>query len=246
MSNTDDHARRFAHPPLEHLPQHVGMIMDGNGRWARQRGLPRLAGHRAGVENLRRVLRASVEFGVPIVTLYAFSSENWRRPIEEVRGLLSILRDALGKEVGELHKNGVQLRHIGDLTPLSDDLKEQIQAAVELTRNNDRLIANIAFNYGGRQEIVEAVRRIVQAGIPAEAVTEALLDEHLYTAGLPDADLIIRTSGEMRMSNFLLWQGAYAEYYSTPVYWPDFDKDELYTALKTFSQRDRRYGGLNA
>ena len=231
--------------PWNHLPQHVGMIMDGNGRWARQRGLPRLAGHRAGVENLRRVLRASVEFGVPIVTLYAFSSENWRRPVEEVRGLLNILRDALGKEVGELHKNGVQLRHVGDLTPLSDDLQEQIRAAVELTRNNDQLIANIAFNYGGRQEIVEAVRRIVQAGIPAEAVTEALIDEHLYTAGLPDADLIIRTSGEMRMSNFLLWQGAYAEYYSTPVYWPDFDKDELYTALKTFSQRDRRYGGLN-
>lgn len=240
MSHTDDR-----YPPLALVPHHVGMIMDGNGRWARQRGLPRLAGHRAGVENLRRVLRASVEFGVQVVTLYAFSSENWRRPIEEVRGLLNILRDALGKEVGELHKNGVQLKHIGDLAPLSDDLKEQIQAAVELTRNNDRLIANIAFNYGGRQEIIEAMRRIIQAGIPAEAITEALVGEYLYTAGLPDVDLIIRTSGEMRMSNFLLWQGAYAEYYSTPVYWPDFDKDELYTALKMFSQRDRRYGGLN-
>jgi len=222
------------------------MIMDGNGRWARQRGRPRLAGHRAGVENLRRVLRASVEFGLPVVTLYAFSCENWQRPIEEVRGLLNILRDALKKEVGELHKNGVQLKHIGDLTPLSDDLKEQIEAAVELTRNNDRLIANIAFNYGGRQEIVEAVRRIVQDGIPAEAITENLIDGYMYTAGLPDVDLIIRTSGEMRMSNFLLWQGFYAEYYSTPVYWPDFDKDELYKALKTFSQRDRRYGGLNS
>ncbi|HOU14533.1 MAG TPA: polyprenyl diphosphate synthase [Anaerolineae bacterium] len=241
MTNTDDR-----YPPLTPLPQHVGMIMDGNGRWARRRGLPRLAGHRAGVENLRRVLRAAVELGVPIVTLYAFSSENWQRPVEEVRGLLNILRDALGKEVGELHKNGVQLRHIGDLTPLSDDLKEQIQAAVELTRNNDRLIANIAFNYGGRQEIVEAVRKIIQAGTPAEAVTEALISSHLYTAGMPDADLIIRTSGEMRVSNFLLWQGAYAEYYITPVYWPDFDKDEFYAALKAFSQRDRRYGGLNA
>ncbi len=241
MTNTDDR-----YPPLNPLPRHVGMIMDGNGRWARRRGLPRLAGHRAGVENLRRVLRTAVELGVPIVTLYAFSSENWQRPVEEVRGLLNILRDALGKEVGELHKNGVQLRHIGDLTPLSDDLKEQIQAAVELTRNNDRLIANIAFNYGGRQEIVEAVRKIIQAGTPAEAVTEALISDHLYTAGIPDVDLIIRTSGEMRMSNFLLWQGAYAEYYITPVYWPDFDKDEFYTALKAFSQRDRRYGGLNA
>lgn len=239
----NDTADRY--PPLAHLPQHIGMIMDGNGRWARQRGLPRLAGHRAGVENLRRVLRAAVEFNVPIVTLYAFSSENWRRPAEEVRGLLNILHDALGKEVGELHKNGVQLRHIGDLTPLSDDLREQILSAVELTRNNDQLIANIAFNYGGRQEIVTAVQRMIQAGIPATAVTDTLISDYLYTAGLPDADLIIRTSGEMRMSNFLLWQGAYAEYYSTPVYWPDFDKDEFYTALKTFSQRDRRYGGLN-
>ena len=233
------------YPPLSRLPVHVGIIMDGNGRWARGRNLPRLAGHRAGVENLRRVLRAAVEFGIPIVTLYAFSSENWKRPREEVRGLLRILRDALGKEVGELHKNGVQLRHIGDLTPLSDTLREQIHTAVELTRNNDRLIANIAFNYGGRQEIVEAVRRIVKEGIPAEAITEELINTHLYTAGMPDADLIIRTSGEMRVSNFLLWQGAYAEYYVTPVYWPDFDKAELYKALVVYSQRDRRYGGLN-
>ncbi len=240
MSNSDDR-----YPPVSPMPVHVGMIMDGNGRWARRRGLPRLAGHRAGVENLRRVLRAAVELGIPIVTLYAFSSENWQRPAEEVQGLLNILREALEKEVGELHKNGVQLRHIGDLTPLSDDLKKQIQAAVELTRHNDRLIANIAFNYGGRQEIVEAVRKIVRAGVPPEAVTEALINEHLYTAGIPDVDLIIRTSGEMRISNFLIWQGAYAEYYITSVYWPDFDKDELYAALKAFSQRDRRYGGLN-
>lgn len=240
MSNTND-----TYPPLERLPAHVGIIMDGNGRWAQSRNRPRLAGHRAGVENLRRVLRAAVEFGVPIVTLYAFSSENWKRPIEEVRGLLRILRDALGREVSELHKNGVQLRHIGDLTPLSDDLQAQILSAVELTRDNDRLIANIAFNYGGRQEIVEAVRKIVKAGIPAEAITEALINDHLFTAGMPDADLIIRTSGEMRVSNFLLWQGAYAEYYITPVYWPDFDKDEFYKALVTYSQRDRRYGGLN-
>ncbi|HQE91245.1 MAG TPA: polyprenyl diphosphate synthase [Anaerolineae bacterium] len=240
MTNT--HNR---YPPLTPLPRHVGMIMDGNGRWAHRRGLPRLAGHRAGVENLHQVLRAAVDFGVPIVTVYAFSSENWQRPEEEVQGLLNILRDSLQKEVGELHKNGVQLRHIGDLTPLSDDLKEQIHAAVDLTRNNDQLIANVAFNYGGRQEIVEAVRQIIRAGIPAEAVTAATIDDHLYTAGIPDVDLIIRTSGEMRLSNFLLWQGAYAEYYITPVYWPDFDKDEFYKALKAFSQRDRRYGGLN-
>lgn len=233
------------YPPLDRRPVHVGMIMDGNGRWARRRNLPRLAGHRQGVENLRRVLSASVELGIPIVTLYAFSSENWKRPVDEVRGLLRILDDALGKEVDELHKNGVQLRHIGDLTPLSDDLKKRIQAAVELTRNNDRLIANIAFNYGGRQEIIEAMRRIVRKGIPADAITEELVSAHLYTGDLPDADLIIRTSGEMRVSNFLLWQGAYAEYYVSPVYWPDFGKDELYKALVAYSERDRRYGGLN-
>ncbi len=220
--------------------------MDGNGRWARKRGLPRLAGHRAGVENLRQVLRSAVELGVPIVTLYAFSTENWHRPPDEVRGLLRILNDALDKEVGELHKNGVQLRHLGDLSPLSPHLKARIQDAVALTRDNDRIIANIAFNYGGRQEIVAAVRRIVRQNIPPDTIDEALISDHLYTAGQPDVDLVIRTSGEMRVSNFMIWQGAYAEYYMTPKLWPDFDKDEFYRALEAFSQRDRRYGGLNS
>jgi len=233
------------YPPLPVMPNHVGIIMDGNGRWARGRGMLRLAGHRAGVENLRRVLRAAVELNVPILTLYAFSTENWTRPEEEVRGLLRLLAEALGKEVDELHRNGVQLRHIGDITPLSDTLKQQIQTAVQLTRNNDRLIANIAFNYGGRQEITKAVREIVREGIPAEEITEDVISAHLYTAGLPEVDLIIRTSGEYRVSNFMLWQGAYAEYYIAPVFWPDFGKDEFYRALKTFSERDRRYGGLN-
>ncbi len=235
---------QIMYPSLPHMPNHVGIIMDGNGRWARQRGMRRLAGHRAGVENLRRVLRAAVELHVPMVTLYAFSTENWSRPQDEVRGLLRLLAEALGREVDELHKNGVQLRHIGDLTPLSDILKQQIRAAVELTRNNDRLIANIAFNYGGRWEITEAVRAIVREQIPAETITEDVIGEHLCTAGLPDVDLIIRTSGEYRVSNFMLWQGAYAEYYISPLFWPDFDKDEFYRALKAFSERDRRYGGL--
>ncbi len=207
--------------------------------------MPRLAGHRAGVENLRDVLRAAVELGVPIVTLYAFSTENWTRPEEEVRGLLQLLTEALEKEVDELHKNGVQLRHLGDLEPLSDILKRKIQAAMRLTRDNDRLIANIAFNYGGRQEIVAAVRKIVRQQIPAEEITEDVISAHLYTAELPDVDLVIRTSGEFRVSNFMLWQGAYAEYYISPLYWPDFDKEEFYRALKVFNQRDRRYGGLN-
>jgi len=232
------------YPPLPVLPEHVGIIMDGNGRWARRRGLPRLAGHRAGVENLRQVLRSAVELNVPMLTLYAFSTENWIRPEDEVRGLLRLLKEALEKEVDELHRNGVQLRHIGDLAPLSDGLKYQIRAAMELTRDNDRLVANIAFNYGGRQELTRAVREIVRKQIPVEDITPELIAAHLYTAGLPDLDLIIRTSGEFRVSNFMLWQGAYAEYYISPRYWPDFDKDEFYRALKAFSERDRRYGGL--
>ncbi|MGC9521002.1 MAG: polyprenyl diphosphate synthase [Anaerolineae bacterium] len=236
---------QIEYPPLPDMPQHVGIIMDGNGRWARRQGLPRLAGHRAGAENLRSILRAAGELGVPILTLYAFSTENWARPEEEVRGLLQLLAEALEKEVDELHKNGVQLRHLGDLAPLSDTLKRKIQAAVRLTRNNDRLIANIAFNYGGRQEIVTAVREIARQQIPAEDITEDVISAHLYTAELPDVDLIIRTSGEFRVSNFMLWQGAYAEYYISSLYWPEFDKDEFYRALKEFSQRDRRYGGLN-
>jgi undecaprenyl diphosphate synthase len=241
MNNTKQEDK---YPAISPLPNHVGIIMDGNGRWARSRGRPRLFGHRAGVENLRRILRASVELGISIVTLYAFSTENWSRPEDEVSGLLRILGDALENEVGELNKNGVQLRHIGDLSPLSAPLKQQIQAAVELTHNNNRLIANIAFNYGGRQEITEAVRKIVRKQIPPDDITEEVISAHLYTGGLPDVDLIIRTSGELRTSNFLIWQGAYAEYYVTPTYWPDFDKDELYRALVTYSQRNRRFGGL--
>ncbi len=219
--------------------------MDGNGRWAQRQGLPRLAGHKAGVENLRRILRATVEFGIPYITLYAFSTENWHRPEEEVRGLLKLLGNALEREVDELHKSGVQLRHLGKLDPLSTTLEKKILRAVELTQNNDRLVANIAFNYGGRQEIVEAVRKIVVKGIPPEEITEEVIDAHLYTAHSPDPDLIIRTSGEMRVSNFMIWQGAYAEYYVTPIYWPDFDKEQLYKALVSFSQRSRRFGGLN-
>jgi len=234
------------YPPLPKLPQHVGIIMDGNGRWARQRGMPRLRGHRAGVENLRRVLQAAAELSVPVVTLYAFSTENWRRPEAEVRGLMRLLAESLDKEVDELHRNGVQLRHIGDLAPLSDILKSRIQAAIELTKNNDRLVANIAFNYGGRQEITAAVREIVREQIPPEDITEDVINAHLYTAGQPQVELIIRTSGEFRVSNFLLWQGAYAEYYISPLYWPDFDKDEFYKALQAFGQRDRRFGGVSS
>jgi undecaprenyl diphosphate synthase len=216
--------------------------MDGNGRWARQRGRPRLFGHRAGTENIRRVLTGCVEFGVKILTIYAFSTENWKRPEEEVSGLMSIFARVIDRELEELHRQGVQLRHVGRMEGISDNLRDKVRRAIELTKDNDRITLNVAFNYGGRTEIVDAVRRIVRDGIPAEQVTEELIGRYLYTGDCPDPDLIIRTSGEFRTSNFLLWQAAYAEYYVTPTYWPDFDKDELYRALLAYSQRDRRFG----
>ncbi|MFH1184912.1 MAG: isoprenyl transferase, partial [Chloroflexota bacterium] len=232
-------------PPLERVPRHVAIIMDGNGRWAISRGLPRLAGHKAGTENLRRVIRASVEFGIKYLTIYAFSTENWGRPPEEVQGLLHILEDVIDRELGELHKEGVQLRHIGRLERLAPALQEKVLAAVDMTRNNDRLVLNVAFNYGGRDEIVQAIQRIMKDGFQPDQVTDELVSRYLYTAGVPDPDLIIRTSGELRVSNFLIWQGAYAELYSTPAYWPDFDKEEYRRALDTFAHRDRRYGGVS-
>ncbi len=226
----------------EKIPYHLAIIMDGNGRWAKARGLPRLAGHRAGVENLRRILRACSEFGIKILTIYAFSTENWGRPEAEVRGLMNILETVIDRELRQLHANGVQLRHIGELSGLSEPLQEKVRRAIELTRNNDKLILNVAFNYGGRQDIIQAIRRIVQDGVPVEEIDEMLVDYYLYTAGQPDPDLVIRTAGEMRLSNFLLWQASYAEYYATPTYWPDFDREELLKALFYFARRERRFG----
>ena len=216
--------------------------MDGNGRWAKARGLPRLAGHRAGTENLRRILKACVRHGIKILTIYAFSTENWGRPAEEVRGLMTILEQVIERELKELHQQGVQIRHIGRTESISPRLLKKIRRAVELTQHNDTIILNVAFNYGGRQEIIDAVRRIMEAGIAPDQVDDALLSRYLYTADQPDPDLIIRTSGEMRFSNFLLWQGAYAEYYVTPTYWPDFDEAELQKALDHYSTRERRFG----
>jgi len=219
--------------------------MDGNGRWALARGLPRLAGHRAGTENLRRIITASVEFGVKYLTIYAFSTENWGRPREEVDGLMHILEDVIDKELAELNKEGVQLRHIGRLERLAPALQEKVHYAIELTKSNSKLVLNVAFNYGGRDEIICAIQRIVREGIRPEAITAELVGDYLFTAGVPDPDLIIRTSGELRVSNFLIWQGAYSEWYVTPTYWPDFNKEEFHQALDTFARRDRRYGGLS-
>jgi undecaprenyl diphosphate synthase len=224
------------------IPTHIAIIMDGNGRWARSRGLPRLAGHRAGTENLRRIIQACVEFGIQYLTVYAFSTENWTRPPDEVQGLMHLFEDVLERELQELYDQGVQLRHIGRLEKLSPSFRQKVQNAIESTRNNSRLILNIAFNYGGRDEIVYVIQRMLEDGVKPEDVNEALVCRYLFTAGTPDPDLIIRTSGEMRGSNFLLWQGSYSEWYYPPVYWPDFDKEQLRLALEDFNRRDRRYG----
>ena len=226
----------------DQVPTHVAIIMDGNGRWARARGLPRLAGHRAGVDNLRRVLEACVEFGIQYLTIYAFSTENWNRPVDEVLGLMNILEEVIDRELEELNENGVQLRHIGRLERLRPELQEKVRHAIELTRNNQKLVLNIAWNYGGRAEIVDAIQKIVAEGISQAEVEEDLVSRYLYTAGCPDPDLIIRTAGELRVSNFLIWQGAYSEWYIASTYWPDFDREELFKALCEYASRERRFG----
>ncbi len=232
--------------PLTRVPSHVAIIMDGNGRWALQRGLPRIAGHRAGTENLRRVMEGCGELGIKYLTLYAFSTENWGRPPEEVTGLMRILEDVIDNELEELGEQGVQLRHLGRLDQLAPRLRKKVLQAMEMTKDNDKLVLNIAFNYGGRDEIVQAIRHIIADGIQSENVTDELVGEYLYTRDVPDPDLVIRTSGELRISNFLIWQAAYAEWYFTPVYWPDFDKTELRKAVEEYASRERRYGMTTA
>ena len=229
-------------PEIWPIPTHVAIIMDGNGRWAEQRKLPRLAGHRAGTENIRRVIEGFARFGVKHLTLYAFSTENWERPLEEVRGLMNILEDVIHRETKALHEQGVRLLHLGTLDRLSPRLQDAMCRAMELTRDNDRITLNVAFNYGGRTEILDAVRRMMKEGISPQDIDEATFSGYLNTAGMPDPDLIIRTAGELRLSNFLLWQSAYSEYYCTSAYWPDFDQEELRMALVAYSQRQRRFG----
>lgn len=226
----------------DRIPTHVAIIMDGNGRWAKQRGKPRSEGHRQGTENLRRTIRSAVEFGIPIMTIYAFSTENWSRPRREVRLLMRILEMVIDRELEELNQEGVQIRHIGELDGIDSRLAQKVMHACDKTRHNQRLILNVAFNYGGRDEIVHAVQNIVRDGIPADEITEKTISNYIYTSDLPDPDLIIRTSGEFRLSNFLIWQGAYSEIYTTPTYWPDFDKEEFRKALVEYSHRRRRFG----
>jgi undecaprenyl diphosphate synthase len=233
-----------AEPRSRTLPRHVAIIMDGNGRWAQRRHLPRLAGHRAGVRNIHRIVRACVDLGIPTLTVYAFSTENWGRPETEVSGLMQIFADASDRETRNLHQNGVRIRHVGAMENVPLHLQRAINRAVELTRDNTRLTLNFAFNYGARAEIVNAVRQIVADGIPPDEIDESVIARYLYTADLPDPDLVIRTAGEMRLSNFLLWQSAYSEYYSTPTLWPDFGEEDLKAAIQSYSSRHRKFGRL--
>jgi undecaprenyl diphosphate synthase len=224
------------------VPYHLGIIMDGNGRWAKARGMPRVAGHQAGVDNMRRILEHCVQRGVKVLSIYAFSTENWGRPPEEVSGLMRLLGITIQRQLKELDKNGVRILHSGRMEGIHPQLQKQILHALEVTHDNDRITLNVAFNYGGRSEILDAVRHMIQDGVRPEDLSEELLSSYLYTANLPDPDMIVRTGGEWRLSNFLIWQAAYAEYYTTPTYWPDFDELELDKAFAEYSRRERRFG----
>jgi len=228
------------------VPQHIAIIMDGNGRWATSRHLPRSLGHHAGVEALRRVVELCNDYQVPMLTVYAFSTENWNRPQEEVDALMRLMWETIRTDVDRLHGNGVRLRHIGRLRGLAPDVQDAINHMMTLTEHNEKLQLNVCFNYGGRAELVDAVREIAASGVAGDDITEELISHHLYTRDLPDPDLIIRTGGEMRLSNYLIWQAAYAEYYSTPTLWPDFNQDDFIAALDAFATRKRRFGKTDA
>ena len=227
------------------IPAHVAIIMDGNGRWAKERGLPRLAGHRAGTQNLRTIIRAAANLGIKHLTFYAFSTENWARPQDEVSGLMDLLAEFLESEIQELHKEGARLLHIGHLEGLGSVLQKKVEDAIELTKNNTKIDVILAFNYGGRDEIVCALKKLIQAGTPAEEVNIQSLSDAMFTAGTPDPDIVIRTSGEQRTSNFLVWQSVYSEWFFPKTYWPDFSEADLLQIIEDFNKRDRRFGGLS-
>ncbi len=234
---------RTATAPLAAVPQHVGIIMDGNGRWAARRRLPVLAGHREGTRALKRAIYAAIELGVGQLTIYSFSTENWERPEDEVRGLMGLLEEMIDDEVPELHRNGVRVAFIGRREGLSENLRAKIERAERTTRDNQRLTLYVAFNYGGRAEIVDAVRSALRAGTPPEELDQEVIAAHLYAPDMAEPDLIIRTSGEERLSNFLLWESAYSELYFSEVLWPDFDEAAMRRALEDYAERERRYGG---
>ena len=229
---------------FDHLPSHVAMIMDGNGRWAAQRHLPRAEGHRAGIDSVRDVVETSARLGIDVLTLYAFSVENWRRPRTEVNTLMMLLKRYIRLEIGALHRNNIRFRTIGRTDELAPDVQRELDMGRHRTEHNTGMLFNIALNYGGRAEIVDAARRAIASGIAPDDLDERRFGDLLYTAGQPDPDLLIRTSGEMRVSNFLLWQIAYAEIWVTETLWPDFRRRDLLEAVVAYQKRDRRYGGI--
>jgi len=241
-----DKSRAVTVNKITPIPTHVAIIMDGNGRWAKQRGLPRLADHKAGTDNVQRVVERFDDYGVKYLTLFAFSTENWRRPDEEINGLFRILAEMIDRETRALHKKNAKLRHLGRIDSLDKMLQEKIHKAIELTKNNTGINLSVAFDYGGRAEILDAIRRMMKDGVPPEEVNESLFHRYLYTPDVPEPDLIVRTGGEMRLSNFLIWEAAYSEFYSTTTLWPDFTDAEIEKALVAYSQRERRFGGLIA
>ncbi len=229
---------------IAQLPNHLAIIMDGNGRWAKQRGLSRSEGHQTGAQNILPIIKYLNQHHIKYVTLYGFSTENWNRPEDEVSGLLYLFEELINEYAAELQENGIKLRHLGHLEGLPQSLQITINKAAELTKNNTRMTLSFALNYGGRLEILDAVRHIIAEGIPVQKMDEKLFNSYLYTAGLPDVDLLIRTGGEFRISNFLIWQAVYSEYYFTEVLWPEFNEKELKKALLAYSQRRRRFGRL--
>lgn len=229
---------------MNRIPAHIAIIMDGNGRWAKQRKRPRLFGHNAGMRALHTTVKTASDIGVKVLTVYAFSTENWKRSEEEVSGLMKLAVEYYEKEIDELHENNVKTRIIGDPERLPKAVREATAMGIEKTKNNTGLILNIALNYGGRDEIVHAVREMVKAGLTPDEITEESISTYLYTAGLPDPDIMLRTGGEKRLSNFMLWQNSYAEFIFDDIWWPDFDADALYRIIETYQQRDRRYGGV--
>ncbi|MDU1053585.1 isoprenyl transferase [Clostridium baratii] len=233
---------------MENIPKHIAIIMDGNGRWAKKRKLPRTMGHKAGVETIRRVLKEADKLGVKYMTLYAFSTENWKRPKEEVNALMKLLIQYLRQEINELHKNSVKINVLGDITKLPKECQEEIEKSVDKTKNNVGITMNIALNYGGRDEILRAVKSIseevLKGNINIEDINDEVMENYLYTKGVPDPDIIIRPSGEQRLSNFLLWQCAYSEFWYSDICWPDFKEEDLHRAIYDFQRRDRRFGGV--
>ncbi|MFA7543353.1 MAG: isoprenyl transferase [Candidatus Cloacimonadaceae bacterium] len=244
MAKKNNYQDLLPHLDKSRLPQHIGIIMDGNGRWAKARKRPRLFGHNEGAKALRQVVELGVELELKYITFYAFSTENWNRPPDEIEGLLKLLKERLLKEIPELNEKNILVKIVGSATRLDPDYLAEIHGIAELTKGNSGMVANIAFNYGGRLEIVEALREIARKPELLEKLDEELISEHLWTRGQPDPDLIIRTSGEARLSNFLLWQSAYSEIYFTDTLWPDFGKYELMQALLDYQKRMRRFGGI--